>query len=98
MSAVYDDVVPVKVLVTCTRESGGWLVVSVQSVCVCTHVHAWGLHAQPHCELDLGTGNCSSLVPSDQDGKNPLWSRGPPTCPLLKHLLHLTSIISVVLL
>lgn len=40
----------------------------------------------------------SSLVLSDQGGRNPLWSRGPLACPLLKHLLRLTSNISVVLL
>lgn len=89
----YDDVVPVTVLAAHTRDSG-----CACTERVCVQVNAWGLHPQPHCELDLGTGNCSSLVLSDQGGRNPLCTGDPPTCPLLKHLLHLTSIISVVLL
>lgn len=69
--------VAVKALVAC--KCHWWLEVSVQRVCTCT----WGLHAQPPRELDLGTGNCSSLALSHRDGRNPPWStRWPPTCAL----------------
>lgn len=76
-----------------------WLPVCMILVLICASpervcVQSWGLHAQPHGELGHSTGDCSSLVLSDQDGRNPFWSR----CPLLKHFLYLTSFILVVLL
>lgn len=66
MWAVCVDVVPAEALVACLLDPGGHVCQSR----ACLHA-AMGTARQPHGELDQGTGDCSSLVLSDQDGRNP---------------------------